>query len=142
MQDGIDASDMILLCPLATLSGSEKSRGITPTKTQTNKNSRNIQKLIYFFIPQNLWQSIWRWRAPCEREWKCSCVLKKWPVGKCSVLSVFPFCTSRKKCFFFLEKAPIFEKQCIIFGKDVYMYTVQQQVFTKDVCQMGVGVLI
>lgn len=113
MQDGIDASDMILLCPLATLSGSEKSRGITPTKTQTNKNSRNIQKLIYFFIPQNLWQSIWRWRAPCEREWKCSGVLKKWPVGKCSVLSIFPFCTSRKKWFFFLEKASTFWKSCI-----------------------------
>ena len=54
MQDGIDASDMILLCPLATLSGSEKSGGITPTKTQTNKNARKIQKLVYFFIRQNL----------------------------------------------------------------------------------------
>ena len=47
MQDGIDASDIILLCPLATLSGSENSDIITPQKTQTNKTSRKI--LIFVF---------------------------------------------------------------------------------------------
>lgn len=54
MQDGIDASDMILLCPLATLSGSEKSRGITPTKTQTQKLPEYSKIDLFFHTTKSM----------------------------------------------------------------------------------------
>ena len=63
---------------------------------------------------------------------------KKWPVGNCSVLSVFPFCTSRKKCFSSWKKRLLLRNNALLSEK-MYACILSNSMFHKRCVPHGGG---